>query len=103
MTTFDVLPVRISRPPMMTGMSARSFAIRSRRALSSTRSGDPGAYDLTGSLIGVGTLRTAFTPVSCDAEDAITTLLIVGAAFLPLLDRASFDLPLLDFPLLDFP
>jgi hypothetical protein len=38
-----VLPVRTSLPPMMSGISTRSVAIDASRALSSTRSGDPGA------------------------------------------------------------
>ena len=41
----------------------RSFAIDSRRDLSSARSGEPGAYDFTGSFTGVGTRRT---PVKAD-------------------------------------
>src|ERR1051325_7885808 len=44
---------------MTNGISTRSFAIEASRALSSARSGDPGRYDLTGSLIAAGTRRTA--------------------------------------------
>lgn len=50
---------------MMSGISMRSLAIDSRRALSSVRSGDPGAYDFTGSFTGVGTRRT---PVNEDCS-----------------------------------
>ena len=38
-------PVRISRPPMTSGMSIFSAAIVFRRAFSSARSGEPGAYE----------------------------------------------------------
>src|SRR5439155_16725674 len=54
-----------SRPPMTTGMSARSPAICSKRALSSARSGEPGAYDFTGSLTGGGTRRI---PVNAESS-----------------------------------
>ena len=42
-TAGAVSPVRTSFPPMMSGMSMRSVAIAARRALSSARSGEPGA------------------------------------------------------------
>src|SRR5687767_1728708 len=42
---------------MMTGISMRSEAIFDNRALSSARSGDPGAYVRTGSFTGFGTRR----------------------------------------------
>src|SRR5512132_1767196 len=57
MTDWAVRPVRTCLPPMTSGMSMRSAAIALRRALSSARSGDPGAYARTGSLTGGGTLR----------------------------------------------
>jgi hypothetical protein len=50
---------------MMSGMSTRSLAIVSSRAFSSVRSGDPGAYDLTGSFTGGGTRRI---PVNADSN-----------------------------------
>ena len=42
-TAVAMSPVRISSPPMISGMSGRSFAMESRRALSAARSGLPGA------------------------------------------------------------
>ena len=56
---------------MIKGISTRSFAICLSRALSSARSGDPGAYDLTGSF--TASLWALFG----------TALLLVGAC-LPL-------------------
>ena len=52
------MPVRISVPPMMSGMSIFSAAIDFSRAFSSARSGEPGAYERLASLIGCGTRRT---------------------------------------------
>ena len=68
MTTDRVVPVRISFPPMITGISTRSEDIEARRALSSARSGDPGTYDLTGSLTATGTLRSASTMATPELE-----------------------------------
>ena len=42
-TAFAVSPLRTSRPPITSGISIRSPAMASRRALSSALSGDPGA------------------------------------------------------------
>ena len=42
-TAFAVSPLRTSCPPMTSGISIRSAAIAFSRALSSARSGDPGA------------------------------------------------------------
>src|SRR6476619_7562950 len=58
MTDRSVRPVRISRPPMMIGISIFSAAIDASRAFSSARSGLPGAYVRLTSLIGCGTRRT---------------------------------------------
>src|SRR5687767_904477 len=49
---------------MMIGISMRSPAIFERRALSSTRSGEPGAYMRTGSFTGFGTRRFPLKPTS---------------------------------------
>ena len=49
-----VFPVRISSPPMMTGMSASWSEIERSAAFSSARSGVPGAYESTGSLTAGG-------------------------------------------------
>src|SRR5687768_17379033 len=57
MTDLAVRPVRISRPPITSGMSRVSAAIFSSRVLSSARSGEPGAYERFGSLTGCGTRR----------------------------------------------
>src|SRR5436190_23703579 len=57
MTDFSVLPVRISRPPMMIGISIFSAAIEASRAFSSARSELPGAYVRWRSLTGGGTRR----------------------------------------------
>src|SRR6478736_8584104 len=57
MTDRSVRPVRISRPPMMIGISIFSAAIEASRAFSSARSGLPGAYVRLTSLIGWGTRR----------------------------------------------
>jgi hypothetical protein len=43
MTAFPVSPLFTSRPPMIRGMCARTWAIVVRRALSSARSAEPGA------------------------------------------------------------
>ena len=42
-TAFAVSPLRTSFPPMTRGISMRSLAMAASRALSSARSGDPGA------------------------------------------------------------
>jgi len=42
----------------------RSDAMDSRRALRAARSGEPGAYDRTGSFAGTGTRRLPLKPVS---------------------------------------
>jgi hypothetical protein len=42
-TAVKVSPVRTALPPMTSGMSIRSAAIALSRALSSIRSGEPGA------------------------------------------------------------
>src|SRR5687767_15133231 len=64
---------------MMIGISTRSDAIDASRALIEARSGDPGAYERTGSLIGGGTRRmplngtrpgTAGAAVSVDRDGA---------------------------------
>src|SRR5688500_7968907 len=49
---------------MITGMSIRSFAISASRFLSDARSGDPGAYERTGSLTGGGTRRVPVNPTT---------------------------------------
>jgi hypothetical protein len=46
---------------MTTGISVRSLDIESRRALSSARSGEPGAYRRMGSFTGAGTRRWPVT------------------------------------------
>jgi hypothetical protein len=52
-----VSAVETSLPPMTSGTSIRSFSIVRRRVWSSSRSGDPGANDLTGSFSGGGGLK----------------------------------------------
>jgi hypothetical protein len=44
-------------PPITSGIAIRSFSISRRRFFSSSRSGEPGAYDLTGSFTGGGGLK----------------------------------------------
>ena len=51
-------PVRISLPLMTSGISGHSCSMAASRALTSARSGEPGAYDLIGSLTAVGIRRT---------------------------------------------
>src|SRR5678815_272915 len=62
MTAWAISPLRNSSPPMMIGISIRSPAIDASRALSDVRSGDPGAYERTGSFTGVGTRRMPLNP-----------------------------------------
>src|SRR6188472_4111731 len=50
MTASNVSPVRISSPPITSGISSRSPFICSTLTRSSSRSGDPGAYSSTGSF-----------------------------------------------------
>ncbi len=59
MTTRAIRPVRTGRPPMISGISTRSSPIDARRALSSARSVEPGAYILTGSFSASGGRRAA--------------------------------------------
>src|SRR5688572_17773827 len=86
-------PVRISRPPMMIGISIFSPAIFSSRAFRSARSGEPGAYVRLGSLTGWGTRRTPAnaalrtTPLPVEGLDVfgafgavVTVVVIVGAS-----------------------
>src|SRR5262245_4284745 len=49
---------------MTTGISMRSDAMDVRRSLSAARSGEPGAYERTGSFTGRGTRRLPLKPVS---------------------------------------
>src|SRR4051794_4402380 len=58
-------------------MSMRSAAIAFSRAFSSARSGDPGAYDLFGSLIGCGTRRTP--PKTANVDVAGMSFLVASA------------------------
>src|SRR5262245_59888357 len=74
MTECAVRPVRISRPPMTSGISIFSAAIAFSRFLSSARSGDPGAYERLGSLIGSGMRRTP-----ANAAFSVTRELVVGS------------------------
>ena len=48
---FAMSPVRISFPPMTSGISGHSFSIAARRVLSAARSGEPGAYERMGSFV----------------------------------------------------
>src|SRR5690349_16994760 len=57
MTARPQLPVFMSLPPMMSGMSTFSPAICFRRLLIDARSDEPAAYERTGSLSGGGTRR----------------------------------------------
>src|SRR2546430_6781189 len=54
MTVSKVSLVRTASPPMTIGASICSDCICWRRRRSSSRSGVPGAYDLTGSFSGIG-------------------------------------------------
>src|SRR3954464_15245353 len=58
-------------------MSMRSAAIAFSRAFNSTRSGDPGAYDLFGSLIGCGTRR--IPPNAANVDRAGVSFLVAAA------------------------
>src|SRR4051812_45503796 len=58
-------------------MSMRSAAIAFSRAFNSTRSGDPGAYDLFGSLIGCGTRR--MPPNAANVDVAGVSFLVAAA------------------------
>src|SRR4051812_12378554 len=58
-------------------MSMRSPAMAFSRAFSSARSGDPGAYDLFGSLIGCGTRR--MPPNAANVDVAGMSLFVVAA------------------------
>jgi hypothetical protein len=53
-----VRPVLTSLPPITIGMSICSLAIASSRDFRDARSGEPGAYSRTGSLNGVGSVKT---------------------------------------------
>ena len=53
-TISAVLPVVTFSPPITSGSSIRSDCIWSSRLRSCSRSGEPGAYSLTGSFVGVG-------------------------------------------------
>jgi hypothetical protein len=68
MTAWAMSPVRISSPPMTIGISTRSPAIEASLAFRRSRSGDPGAYDRTGSFTAGGTRRIPLNPVSVTAE-----------------------------------
>jgi hypothetical protein len=78
---------------MMIGISIRSPAIDSSRAFSSFRSGERGAYDLTGSFTGGGTCLTAVNPVrpalACAALAAAAALFV---AVLPDLEIVGADM-----------
>src|SRR6185437_1022687 len=63
MTVCIVCPERISCPPMISGISTFSPAMLLSRAFSSRFSGEPGAYDRTGSLTGGGTWRLPLNPL----------------------------------------
>src|SRR5579884_3839773 len=56
-TCSNVSPVRTSSPPITSGISSCCDSSSASFARSSSRSGDPGAYDLTGSLYGFGTRK----------------------------------------------
>ena len=53
-TISAVVPVVTSSPPITSGSSMRSDCIWSSRRRSCSRSGEPGAYSLTGSFVGAG-------------------------------------------------
>lgn len=55
---------------MIAGISMRSPAMEARRSLSAARSGEPGAYDRTGSFVGGGTRRFPLNAV-IDPMDGI--------------------------------
>jgi hypothetical protein len=57
MTAWNVSPVRISSPPMTSGISIRSLCISRRRRWSSSRSGDPGPKSCTGSFFASGSVK----------------------------------------------
>src|SRR2546423_7558281 len=65
---------------MMRGMSTRSFDIDWRRAFSSARSGDPGAYVFIASLTGGGTRRFPLKPASVRAATSGETLSAPGVS-----------------------
>ena len=54
----DLLLLRTSFPPMYIGMSSSTERRSASIFFSSARSGEFGAYDLIGSLMGVGTAKT---------------------------------------------
>src|SRR5436305_5458648 len=58
-TAWPTSPVRTSLPPMMSGISIRSDDISFSRFLRDFFSGEPGAYDRTGSLVGTARGRIA--------------------------------------------
>ena len=58
-TASNVVFVSTRSPPMTSGIAGRSPAISARRRWSSARSGEPGAYVLTGSLTAGGTPKIA--------------------------------------------
>ncbi len=57
MTASKDSSVETSLPPMTSGIETRSLSISRRRFFSSSRSGEPGAYDLMGSLTGGGGVK----------------------------------------------
>ena len=61
MTAAPSLPVRISLPPMISGISVSVPARRASSAFSAARSGVPGAWLSTGSLNGGGAWLRAFS------------------------------------------
>src|SRR5436190_23761570 len=70
MTAWPQLPVFTSLPPMTSGMSIFSLAIALSLAFSDARSGEPGAYERIGSLMGGGTRRC---PLNATYEDDIAS------------------------------
>ena len=59
MTASNVVPVSTRSPPITSGIAMRSPAISASRRCRSARSGEPGAYVLTGSLTAGGTPKIA--------------------------------------------
>ncbi len=59
-----IRPVRTSSPPMISGISISEACSSASLALSDVFSGEPGAYDLIGSLTGWGTRNAPFIGTS---------------------------------------
>src|SRR6266550_2992443 len=64
MTASNVSPVRISSPPMTRGSSSCCACSSARRTRSSSRSGEPGAYERTGSFSAGGGRKLACVPTA---------------------------------------